>query len=48
MSAKKPKPPTPKDGVCCSCGYSGNEQTKCQKREDRTHCVHWWEVEEEP
>jgi hypothetical protein len=31
-------------GVCCSCGYSGEEETECQAREDKTHCVHWWDV----
>ena len=33
----------PSSGVCCSCGYSGEEETECPKREDKTHCEHWWE-----
>ena len=32
-------------GTCCSCGYAGQEETECPKREDRTHCVHWWDGE---
>jgi len=33
----------PVDGVCCSCGWASDEETECGDREDRTHCVHWWE-----
>ena len=36
-----------KDGVCCSCGYTGDVETPCNPRIDKTHCVHWWEGEEE-
>jgi len=35
--------PAPKDGRCCDCGYHGQEETECPKREDKTHCVHWWD-----
>jgi len=31
------------DGTCCSCDYSKKEETPCLKREDETHCVHWWD-----
>ena len=31
----------PIDGTCCSCGYSGADETPCLKREDGTHCEHW-------
>lgn len=34
----------PKDGVCCSCGYKASWETKCKKRKDKTHCVHWGTV----
>ena len=30
-------------GRCCSCGYSGEEETECTGRDDKTHCDHWWE-----
>jgi len=33
----------PINGVCCSCGYAGEDETLCLSREDRTHCVHWWD-----
>lgn len=33
----------PLNGTCCSCGYDGPEETPCLKREDGTHCVHWWD-----
>lgn len=36
-----------RDGVCCDCGYDGQEETPCPKRDDRTHCVHWWDGDEE-
>lgn len=32
-----------RDGVCCSCGYDGDEDTPCLNRTDRVHCVHWWD-----
>lgn len=32
-----------RDGVCCSCGYDGTEETTCEARTDRTHCEHWWD-----
>jgi len=31
------------NGKCCACGYCGDEETPCQKREDGCHCEHWWE-----
>jgi len=39
----------PKDGKCCACGADdppGTEEYPCLKREDKVHCVHWYEVEE--
>lgn len=27
-------------GRCCSCGYDGEEDMPCPKREDGTHCDH--------
>ncbi len=38
----------PTDGTCCSCGYTGSEETPCKEREDETHCNHWWDVGEVP
>ena len=32
-----------KAGRCCCCGYEGQEETECPKRQDKTHCVHWWD-----
>ena len=38
-----------KFGVCCTCGYEGDEETPCPKRNtakynfDQIHCVHWWD-----
>jgi predicted NBD/HSP70 family sugar kinase len=33
----------PVNGVCCTCGFSGEVDTTCSVRKDGTHCVHWWE-----
>ena len=36
-----------RDGRCCSCGADdppGTEEYPCQKREDKTHCIHWYEI----
>lgn len=33
----------PQDGICCSCMYHEAEETPCDSREDKMHCVHWWE-----
>lgn len=33
----------PINGTCCACGYSGDEETPCLKREDGAHCEHWWD-----
>jgi hypothetical protein len=35
-------------GKCCSCGYDGEDETPCPKREDGTHCDHWWDGPDEP
>jgi len=32
-----------RDGQCCSCQYEGTEETACERRDDKTHCVHWWD-----
>lgn len=31
----------PKEGVCCDCGYSGEERIPCTNREEGVHCEHW-------
>jgi len=31
------------NGVCCSCGFSGEEEVVCPVRTDGVHCVHWYE-----
>jgi len=36
-------PEAEKGGTCCACGYSGQEETECTAREDKTHCNHWWD-----
>jgi hypothetical protein len=36
-----------KGGRCCTCGYDGPDETPCLSREDRTHCVHWWDGPDE-
>lgn len=36
----------PEVGKCCSCGYDGNSEQVCYRREDTTHCDHWWEGED--
>ena len=33
----------PVNGVCCGCGYDGEDETPCVGRSDGTHCVHWWD-----
>lgn len=33
----------PVGGVCCSCGFSGDEETDCPARDDAIHCEHWWD-----
>lgn len=43
----KKKKVEPKDGVCCDCGNTKPQETPCPKRKDKTHCVHWWEGENE-
>ena len=36
-----------KEGRCCDCNYEGAEETPCSGRADKTHCVHWWDVDED-
>ncbi len=42
-----------KNGQCCTCGYDGQEETPCLKRNtakfnfDQTHCGHWWDGPDE-
>jgi hypothetical protein len=38
--ASNPGPVEPIDGVCCGCGYSGEEETPCPQRDDGVHCWH--------
>jgi hypothetical protein len=33
----------PVNGVCCSCGFAGDEETDCPSRDDLIHCEHWWD-----
>lgn len=47
VSMEKEKSRKAKDGRCCSCGYECDEQTPCPSREDKIHCVHWWEKAED-
>ena len=42
-----PMPKAAKPGVCCACGFSGEEETACLRRPDRQHCQHWWEGADE-
>lgn len=30
-------------GVCCNCGYSGEEETLCTGNPEEGHCDHWWD-----
>lgn len=34
------------EGICCYCGYAGEEETACDVSPDKTHCVHWWDGKE--
>lgn len=34
-------------GTCCSCGYTGEEETTCPRAVDGQHCEHWWDGTEE-
>jgi len=43
VTTQDPHPYGPINGVCCSCGFGGEEETECPARKDHTHCVHWWE-----
>lgn len=31
------------DGVCCACGYTGEEETPCKIHPSGDHCIHWWD-----
>jgi hypothetical protein len=33
----------PVSGTCCSCGYSGEDETTCPHRSDVLHCEHWYD-----
>ena len=33
----------PVAGRCCGCGYTGEDETPCPKRDDESHCAHWWD-----
>lgn len=35
--------PKPTNGVCCFCGFNGEEETECPDSMDKTHCEHWWD-----
>ena len=37
----------PINGTCCSCEYSGEEETVCLVQKDGVHCNHWWEGSDE-
>jgi hypothetical protein len=43
IASPAPQTPAPTGGRCCSCGYDGEAETPCEKREDETHCDHWWD-----
>ncbi len=30
-----------KNGTCCICGYSGQDQVSCDSQLSETHCSHW-------
>ena len=31
------------NGVCCACGYTGNEEITCPVRDPDSCCDCWWE-----
>jgi len=38
------KKPESRDGTCCACGSNkATDGQECPKREDGSHCRHWWE-----
>lgn len=43
LHSAEPARTKPVRGTCCSCSYAGSDETTCQQRRDRTHCVHWWD-----
>ena len=38
----------PRNGRCCSCGYSGAAESACTGRDDDVHCEHWQDGPDEP
>ena len=47
MYAEQRTQAKPVNGTCCSCGDSAPEETPCPKREEGTHCMHWWDGPDE-
>jgi hypothetical protein len=39
-----PMPMAKKQGVCCACGFSGEEETFCLRGAQNHHCEHWYAV----
>ncbi len=35
------------NGTCCSCGYSGDGETRCAQSDDGAHCEHWYDGPDE-
>jgi hypothetical protein len=33
---------SPVNGICCTCGFSGEEEALCPSWADGTHCRHWY------
>jgi hypothetical protein len=36
-------PDEPTNGICCLCGFSGEEECECPDSSDKIHCEHWFE-----
>lgn len=36
-------PDKPTNGVCCFCGFSGDEEAVCPDSSDKNHCDHWFD-----
>lgn len=34
-------------GKCCACKYTGDEETECPARDDKTHCECWYDGPDE-
>jgi hypothetical protein len=44
MASTRDEGAEPVSGVCCACGYTGDEETPCPTRDDgHSHCDHWWD-----